>query len=190
MPNANRGYVTTIQYEILHQFGNPMTEISLAEVPYNEQWASDVRLDTDTNWEWGPALGNTNRPNALFDTLAPPPPFLFRRPEPEAPITSPMSSSTKVYNRDQQWFIGSTTPGRGRACSKQSSTVLDKPRDCRVDSVAAARSVMSAQLHRVMFPMTGYLLTSGHVLWSPIMQLIIRRDKLRYWRPGPHCKEN
>lgn len=113
VPNADRGYVTTIFYEIFHQFGRRMTEISVAEVEFNEKWVSNVRLDdTNTNWGWAEPSGTFRRPDDLFDNLAPPAFFFGRRPVPQEPQVPP--SSVKVYNRDQQWYVGSAIPGRGR----------------------------------------------------------------------------
>jgi hypothetical protein len=103
--SASWGYESRVTYEAVDDKGNPINGYEV-----NEQWTSDVvKDDAACDWRRGPA-GGLAVPGTTFDDLIGGE-GAGRTPAPQAP-KSPLGA-TKEQHWGQDWYIGSTTPGRG-----------------------------------------------------------------------------
>ena len=106
--HATMGYQTLIEYRIEDQF----TDVLPAAVGINEQFTTGEIDDfTGNNWSRGPAGGANVSPAGWFDVITG---QSISTSFPTA--TNPCSPlcNTKVHHFDGEWYVGSTTVGRGR----------------------------------------------------------------------------
>jgi hypothetical protein len=106
--DATHGYKTSLLFEIRDQFTIPLP----APIELNEFFTSQQNVWPGGNWTPTAAGGATSQfvqdiqTGALLDSNPPPIPVPIC---PQSPLRN-----TKVKVLTQEWYIGSTTPGRGR----------------------------------------------------------------------------
>jgi len=129
--SAAWGYESRITYEALDDKGSPIKGYDA-----NEQWTSGVVNDDPAcNWRRGPA-GGVSVPGTTFDDLIGGE-GAGQTPAPQAPKT-PLGS-VKEQHWGQDWYVGSTTPGKGtRVQSDTLQKYLDHGEHLNVTSPVAA----------------------------------------------------
>jgi hypothetical protein len=116
--DATWGYTTFVTYEVLDDKGNPVKGFDV-----NEKFPSgEVNDDPTCDWRKG-AEGGTTSPNTTFSDQIQGE-SSTHTPTPQNPQT-PVGSH-KVQHWEQEWYIGSTTPGVG---TKVQTNTIQKYRD-------------------------------------------------------------
>jgi len=118
-PDATWGYETHVNYEVLDDKGSPIKGFEV-----NEKWSTGVvNDDAKADWRRG-AAGGVNQPAAstFFDNI---------QGETKEHIPAPMNpqaplGTKAVQHWGQEWYIGSTTPGKG---TKVQTNTLQKYQD-------------------------------------------------------------
>jgi len=117
-PHGTWGYMTNITYEVLDDKGNPVKGFDV-----NEKFPSGaVNDDPTTNWRQGDAGGVSSTTTQFTDTIGGEASTYL--PTPQAPQT-PLGNQ-KIQHWEQEWYIGSTTPGVG---TKVQTDTIQKYRD-------------------------------------------------------------
>lgn len=117
--SSSWGYETHIGYKVLDDRGNEMNGVAV-----NEKWATAVTNDfAGCNWTRGPEGASTA---PFFDMIGGEAPG--KTPPAQAPPSAPGAGmgSVKVQHWTQQWWVGSSTPGRG---TKVQTNTLQKYQD-------------------------------------------------------------
>ena len=109
--DATWGYLTHETYEVLDDRGTPINGFDV-----NEKWpeASPTNDHATTDWRRGPAGGHHSGTTRFSDMMGGE--ASGRTPAPQAPQT-PLGT-TQVQHWNQEWYIGSTTPGSGTLVQK------------------------------------------------------------------------
>jgi hypothetical protein len=116
--HATWGYETRITYEVLDDKGNPIKGFDV-----NEKWTTGVVNDyPKADWRRGPEGGTTSAGTTFFDNIQGE--SKGHTPAPQNP-QKPLGT-TKVQHWGQDWYIGSTTPGKG---TKVQTNTLQKYQD-------------------------------------------------------------
>lgn len=103
--SASWGYLTLETYEVVDDKGKPIKGFDV-----NEKWPGAVTNDdASTDWRRGPAGGTHSGGTTFQDNIGGE--ASGRKPAPQAP-GSPLGTH-KINHWDQEWRIGSTTPGTG-----------------------------------------------------------------------------
>ena len=99
------GYETHETYEVLDDKGTPIKGFDI-----NEKWpGAVVNDDAKADWRRGPAGGAHSSGTTFFDKMQGESSSHTPTPQnPQAPL-----GSHKVQHWDQEWYVGSTTPGSG-----------------------------------------------------------------------------
>lgn len=117
-PDATWGYETHENYEVLDDKGNPIKGFDI-----NENWTTaPVNDDPKCDWRRGAAGGAHSGSTTFFDKLQGE--ISTKTPKPHSPQKPP--GGTKVQHWGQEWYIGSTTPGKG---TKVQTDTLQKYQD-------------------------------------------------------------
>lgn len=112
LPSGPRGYITTYKFWVLDQIGNKLTK----DLEINETFGTFVDDYAGQNWSSAVSETGDTWANAIFwdEYKFYGSPLIPGAPDPlPVPLSDP-DSGTTIFNVQQKYFAGSTTPGQGR----------------------------------------------------------------------------